>query len=287
MDIFFYLNKKCNWKCDYCNQGTNIPPDLSDDVLLSKISFCLEQMKGETNDIYLSGGEPGLWSDYFFDEFDKLIKEFCINGRIMIFTNGKIFEKKIFEEKKYDWHFIWHVVPRINKDVVIEKRRNGNITPLIVIGRDDIYSLIPFAENNSHLGTLILNKLENSSINKLSESTRFSMDDYYNLYINAIKASRYLEICVFNIRNLKTFYNYKIANRMDAVCSKCIENASRSLYIDLIYDKVYQCCEYCESIPLTVEAFEKVKSKKAFSFKDCNKCSNYVHAYNCRNLQLS
>lgn len=283
MNIFICLNKKCNWKCYYCNQGLSIHKEIPEDILLSKIEdtfeFLSDKIKFEKLNFF--GGEDGLWSDYFFNRLKEIIKKFDIDEEnIILFTNGTLFKRDIFKEKRKIWKFYWHVIPAIDETTIVEIPENfytSNIYPVIVVGKNDISKYTKFSQNNKHINTLSINKLESSAINKLEEE--FEAEDYRDLYLTLLKNRTNIEPAKVHLDNLKIFYKLKKSNRLSELKNDCIKYAQNDLNIDLEKNKIYQCCDYCEDIELTKENLELVINKKAFTYKKCNECKNFIYKY--------
>lgn len=102
------LHSHCNWNCPYCIAKNNELP-LDEDEILEEIYKIRHLLKS----VYLSGGEPGILSDYFWDKIFEMTDD-----KLAICTNGtfihKDFHLKYFNKIR---EIIVHCVQELNQNI--------------------------------------------------------------------------------------------------------------------------------------------------------------------------
>lgn len=99
----FLLTERCNHYCIMCSQP---PRDIDDGFLAKEIIEAISLMDINTKEIGLSGGEPTLLGDSFFDILTSLKMNLPMTS-VHILSNGKAFKnpnfaKKLSDIKNYD-----------------------------------------------------------------------------------------------------------------------------------------------------------------------------------------
>jgi len=91
----FLTTERCNSFCLMCSQP---PRKINDDYLIDEILAAIPLIDRGTGEIGLSGGEPTLLGDRFF-ELVKSFKNFLPETSLHILTNGRLFEEVKNAEK--------------------------------------------------------------------------------------------------------------------------------------------------------------------------------------------
>jgi organic radical activating enzyme len=174
------LHSVCNWNCPYCiardPNGT-----YDEDEILNEI----KPIKYKLKDVYLSGGEPGLLSTYFWDELFNMTEY-----KLAICTNGTFIKKgyHIRYESKIRSIMI-HCVKELNYDIddeilkVINNKTRYSVEPVIVIHN-----------KNSHLLEEFLEKYHQLNFSLFFTDTTFSPFHHNNEYDYPIQKKSCMEI---------------------------------------------------------------------------------------------
>jgi len=88
------ITTNCNLKCRYCSFEANSPKNLNQRMSQTELISLAERFNsevGETGLFIITGGEPELYTE----AIDFLVN--TIRGRIVIFTNGTVWNRKRFE----------------------------------------------------------------------------------------------------------------------------------------------------------------------------------------------
>lgn len=128
---------KCNWDCVYCGfneKGLTKTKTIDEDFILEKIEYIFSKYADHYYNV--SGGEPGLMSEYFFIKLIDLIKKYKPKY-ISIETNGEIF--------KYDVDF--SVFDRIRYHAIIDISINDDIKYLDFPESWNVIFIIVFTKN--------------------------------------------------------------------------------------------------------------------------------------------
>jgi len=154
--------KECNWKCSYCEYaGNHILPDEDNAIEI------FDKYKDKLT--HITGGEPGLLSERFWDHvFDT--------RKVGVLTNG-LFIKKGYYEKYHDriTHLYVHVTPELDKDI------NPNTLRVLLNGDPIVEPSIVIHKKNIHLVKDFLNKYSNLEFNITFSGTQFYPDMGYNI----------------------------------------------------------------------------------------------------------
>jgi len=154
--------KECNWKCSYCEYaGNNHIPDEEEAIAI------FDKYKDIVT--HITGGEPGLLSDKFWNH--------VFNTRsVGVLTNG-LFIKKGYYEKYHSKlsHLYVHVSPELDMNIdptTLKILRNGDpiVEPSFVIHK-----------KNTHLIKDFLNKYSDLDFNITMSGTQFYPDMGYNI----------------------------------------------------------------------------------------------------------
>jgi organic radical activating enzyme len=107
-DICIGLHSKCNWRCKYCvarwNNSVIDEVKIIDEVLL---------IKDKLKTLWLSGGEPGLLSEQFWDRLfyeSEYPLSICTNGTFITRGFAKKYKSKIFR-------LMIHCVEEIDQEI--------------------------------------------------------------------------------------------------------------------------------------------------------------------------
>jgi organic radical activating enzyme len=129
---------KCNWNCKYCVVIGLVDVKLSEKQILNNMR---ERFKGKDGHFCLSGGEPGLLSESFFDElmFD-ILKD---KSYVAVLTNGVFLDRDYHKRYKHRINDIClHVVEELDKPISDSNlsyiHNVSNVTPSIVVHSKNI-----------------------------------------------------------------------------------------------------------------------------------------------------
>jgi hypothetical protein len=142
-DLCTSILTNCNWNCEYC-----IAKDNSSPIDEEKIFEYVKSIQNELNYLFLSGGEPGLLSEDFWDKVFNLT-----NKRLLIASNGTFIKNQYL--KKYAKHIkilMIHPVPELDQNIpqyILDiipfcKYHNVDLWFEIVIHKFNIDLLKPF-----------------------------------------------------------------------------------------------------------------------------------------------
>lgn len=154
--------EECNWKCTYCEYcDTDIVPDEDKAIAI------FDKYKDKLT--HITGGEPGLLSERFWDHVFSTRK-------VGVLSNG-LFIKKGYYEKYHDRldHLYIHVVPELNNDI--------NPTTLEVLRRYDpiVEPSFVIHKRNIPLVRDFINKYPDIEFNITISGTQFYPDRGYNI----------------------------------------------------------------------------------------------------------
>lgn len=287
MNYTFYLNKKCNWSCEYCNQGCN-RKELSDDELLYKFKFYLEESKKvfpKISKLSISGGELGLWSTYLWEGLKEIINK--ENVPVQVFTNGTLFSHPSFiKNTNYNWQFTWHCIPNINPDIKIEipfkedslYNLKGNTEAMIVLTKKEIPYLDSFLKNNKHLNKIKIDIVQPSFYTSKDDSFSFTKEDYDKVYFTCLRN----ENVVYNyaIKSLDSLRSRLKSGGIESIQNICSKN-NNLLLLDITDDIIYRCCDYTDKAELNLENLILHSKNELFKNHNCGNCvSQIIHYFN-------
>lgn len=154
--------KECNWKCSYCEYAGNTAiPDEEEAIRI------FDRHKDKLT--HITGGEPGLLSEKFWDHVFNIRK-------VGVLTNG-LFIKKGYYEKYHDrlTHLYVHVTPELDNDI--------NPLTLKTISKGDpiVEPSIVIHKKNVNLIKNFLNKYSEIDFNITMSGTQFYPDMGYNI----------------------------------------------------------------------------------------------------------
>lgn len=106
-DLCIGLLRTCNWHCKYCTARADIPID--EECILKEVY----PHRHRTAKVWLSGGEPGLLSENFWDEFTRMVEL-----PLRVCTNGTFIKRKLHH--KFDHtvaEYMIHCVQDLDEDI--------------------------------------------------------------------------------------------------------------------------------------------------------------------------
>lgn len=275
--VTFIFNKECNWNCEYCNQKLDDKTHVSEEVLYNNFEKYSNYFLEKYGKIYLilTGGEPGLWSDFLWEKILNFISEnFLKIVGVLICSNGEIFKKDIFKTAKLNVFVLWHVSENMDNVVSLPENISDesgfslgfNVFPITVLTKKNMENLEFFLSNNSFIKELTIDLFQNSKFTDFECS--FSKQDLNDIIKLLIKNGDKI-----NSDSIKAISLYK--NRFDnksEIYATCREQKNKWL-IDLQSNKIYGCCQYKDSIPLNINNL-KIKMGK-----NCKGCFNPTMLY--------
>jgi organic radical activating enzyme len=184
------LHSFCNWNCKYCiAKNNNI--EYNEDQILNEI----RPIKHALKDVYLSGGEPGILSDKFWNELFQMTQY-----KLAICTNGTFILKNYhIKYEKYIREIFVHCVSELDEEInpiildFISNKQSMKVTPNIVIH-----------DKNHHLLHDFLKRYDNIKFDLLFTDSSFKTFHTDEPYQYAIQA----EACINIFKVLSKFKKY-------------------------------------------------------------------------------
>lgn len=211
---------RCNWDCPYCTDLTGMKYKLPDEnIILNKIdqiiNFC------GNNHIYeISGGEPTLLSQNFFNNLLSLKKKYSC--KFKLFTNGTDFNK--VPNDLFDI-IIYHITEEISKGIDVEKldmvkQRFKCVNKVVIVHRYNLEYLEEFVKKYKDLDIYYIisdtnDRTWNLDLDQIIQCIKifrkYNIDEkyfssfsrYFNFVINRRKYNRLLISCKININKIK------------------------------------------------------------------------------------
>lgn len=154
----------CNWKCHYCEYGHLTHQKIDDDLAIK----IFEENKEETT--HITGGEPGLLSEKFWDYV------FGVKP-LGVITNGTFIKRGYYEKyKDRITHLYIHAVQELDEDIdpeILEfvcNNKNPNFEISFVIHKHNIPLIKSFLE-----------KYNDIVFNITMSGEQFSQNSHYHL----------------------------------------------------------------------------------------------------------
>jgi len=202
------LHSFCNWDCKYCIAKNN-DFEVNETEILKEI----EPIKHKLKDVFISGGEPGILSDDFWNKLFHMT-----DYKLAICTNGTFIKKNYhIKYQKYIREIFIHCVPELDKEIeplildIINNKQSYMITPTIVIHN-----------NNSHLIHDFLTKYSDIRFVLLFTDSTFSPFHTDEPYYYAIQAESCLKI-------FKTLGKFNYSHYSNLLIKAIIKNDYRHL----------------------------------------------------------
>jgi len=209
--------EECNWKCTYCEYCDNdIHPDEDKAIAI------FEKYKDRLT--HITGGEPGLLSERFWDHVFN-------TRRVGVLSNG-LFIQKGYYEKYHDRldHLYIHVTPELNNAISpstlkVIRSKDPIVEPSFVIHKKNIHMVRDF-----------LNKYNDIDFNITISGAQFYPDRGYNITER--------ESALKVIEQLKDFpkYNRIIGRLLKAITS---DHWNLCFIPDVKVDKCSECPVKC------------------------------------------
>jgi organic radical activating enzyme len=273
LEVTFSLDKSCNWNCSYCNQKKMEKPKKTDDEYVQSFSFWLKEIIDlyKEIDLFLLGGEPGIWSEYLWNGlYDEIEKYDSLIKRVNIFSNGTVFNHPFFKNKQNKKTIcLWHCTNNLNSKITMPNNSFFNVKntfPLIVVEKKDIDLIETFLNNNNEINNIGIEPIQ--SLNYTDYIEKLTYDDYRKIY-NIIKEkdqiSEYTKKMFFHINR-----------RLSLIKDPTIEcrKQLKMLLVDLAKDVIYRCCNADYEEKLTIENLKLKNQNKLFFNYSCNGCEN-------------
>lgn len=163
-DLCIGLLRTCNWRCKYCTARADVPID--EEQILRDVY----PHRHRTSRVWLSGGEPGLLSENFWEEFIRIV-----DLPLHICTNGTFIKRDL--HKKFDRHiaeYMIHCVPDLDEEIdpkVLEFLRNDLKAKVnVVVHRYNTHLLAEFLKKYPDL-IFEINFTDTTFINDVNSET--------------------------------------------------------------------------------------------------------------------
>lgn len=257
--VTYIFSKECNWHCCYCNQANSPRKNIDEDILFERFSDSLIYLIHNTEDsisLVLTGGEPGLWSEALWQKIIEFVNRYP--DRIkdsLVCTNGTAFRLKTFTTVKSCFRFLWHCSENMDDIVYFPYNHNdaGNgfiightVYPTVVLTRENYKNTESFLQKNTGIKYLNIDLYQNSVFTDYD--CEFSEQDLKSIF--RILVSHADRISPHSILAV-SMYLKNIRNR-DHIYKVCCEQRNK-ITIDLTEEKIYHCCMYKQSRPLSNE----------------------------------
>lgn len=128
--IYIKLGDKCNGKCDFCKNESEIEMQTNIDKIIE--SLCRKQIAPHLNQIYFGGGEPSL----YLDEIERIISQYNIKFNNQHYENLSTY---MFTNGSGDWEKIKELVQKYYLYTIISRQEIEDKENKEIMGID--YSL--------------------------------------------------------------------------------------------------------------------------------------------------
>ena len=203
-DICIGLHSKCNWNCSYCI-ARDPKAIIDEDDIFNQIV----PIKNRLGKLELSGGEPGLLSENFWNKLFNLT-----DHKLAICTNGTFIHNDYHIKFKNKIRSILvHCVPELDQDIHPK---------ILQLKKEKVPYKLSFSivvhNKNIHLLDAFLNKYSNIQFNLFFTDATFKPFHHNELYNYNIQPESGMEL--FKILANKSKYSQYTNILMKAILSK-------------------------------------------------------------------
>ena len=146
------LHSKCNWNCPYCISKNNNIPMIESEILEEVV-----KRKHVLGQVFLSGGEPGLLSESFWDSLFNISEH-----KLSICSNGTFIKQKYhIKHNNKIRSIILHCVSELDQEIDQEildwytQKHKYNKELNIVVHNKNSHLLYDFLKKYEHINFLL------------------------------------------------------------------------------------------------------------------------------------